>query len=84
MIGIIRCKLLDHQMIRNVIFDLPFINYGDQAASVPDEINSDETTLNPILFSITSTLSIIGLLTLAFNYQRRKQRIAKMKEKIIR
>ena len=84
MFGIIRCKLLDHDMMRHVIFDLPFVNYGNQTTAVPEETNSDGTTLNPILFSITSTLSIIGLLTLIFNYQRRKQRIAKMKDKIIR
>ena len=82
--GVIRCKLKDHEMMRNVIFDLPFVSYGDKISATTEAIDSDKSSINPILFTITSTLSVLGLLTLAFNYQRRKQRLAKMKDKIIR
>ena len=84
MFGVIRCKLKDHEMMRSVIFDLPFISHGEQISAATESIISESTTFNPYLFSITSTLSVLGLLILAFNYQRRKQRIAKMKDRIIR
>ena len=84
MFGVIRCKLKDHEMMRSVIFDLPFVSHGEQISAATESIISESKAFNPALFSITSTLSVLGLLILAFNYQRRRQRIAKMKERIIR
>ena len=84
MFGVIRCKLKDHEMMRSVIFDLPFVSHGEQISAATESIISESKAFNPVLFSITSTLSVLGLLILAFNYQRRRQRIAKMKDRIIR
>ena len=84
MFGVVRCKLKDHEMMRSVIFDLPFVSVGEKMSAATESIISDSASINPVLLSITSALSALGLLILAFNYQRRKQRIAKMKDRIMR
>ena len=82
--GAIRCKLHDHQMMRHVKFDLPFVSYRDQTTAVPEEIQPEEKVFNPFLFSITTFLSVVMVMTLVYNWLRRKQRLAEMKDKITR
>ena len=83
--GTIRCKLQDHQMMRHVKFDLPFVSYKDRMTAVPEGIHSEEEKVfNPFLFSITTFLSVVMVMTLVYNWLRRKQRLAAMKDKMTR
>ena len=83
--GVIRCKLADNHNYRDVIFDLPFVSYQKSVVSSPEALNHyDKPTISVVL--ALASIIVVGLvmLILVWNYRRRKQRLSRAKEKILR
>ena len=84
--GGIRCILNDDQHYRAVLFDLPFVSRRQNVATTSTVAtpNVNHPSLTSVLLFLSATVAVFGFLIFIWNYQRRKKRLARAKDKIWR